>query len=404
MTTGYDVAAVREQFPALGEGAAHFDGPGGSQTPASVADAVAGTLRSAIANRGTVTRAEQRSEGIVAGSRNAVAALLNADPAGIAFGPSMTALTYKIAYTLAPSWRPGDEIVLTRLDHDAHVRPWVQAAARAGATVRWADFDPATGELPAGAVTDLLTDRTRLVAVTAASNLLGTCPDIAAIAPAVHSVGGLFSVDGVHFTPHSPVDVTQLGADFYFCSAYKFFGPHLGILAADPQLLRTLHPDKLAPQTDAVPERFEWGTLPYEQLAGTTAAVEFLAGLAGSAGHLRDRIVASMGHIEAYESNLCADLESRLAEISGVRLFPRARQRTPTLLFLVGDRDPADIYRGLAARGINAPAGTFYAYECARRLGIAERGAVRVGLAPYTDASDIDRLISGIRELAAETV
>lgn len=400
MSAWYDVAGVRKQFPALSEGAAHFDGPGGSQTPASVADAVAQTLRSAVANRGAITRAEQRAESIVVDSRTAVGALLNSDPGGIAFGPSMTALTYKIAYTVARSWSPGDEIVVTRLDHDAHVRPWVQAADRAGATVRWADFDVSTGELPVGAVTELLSDRTRLVAVTAASNLLGTCPDIEAIGRAVHSAGALFSVDGVHFTPHASVDVGQIGADFYFCSAYKFFGPHLGILAADPRLLETLHPDKLAPQTDTVPERFEWGTLPYEQLAGTTAAVEFLAGISGSVGPLRERLVTSMGMIEEYESGLCADLESRIADIPGVRLLGQPLQRTPTLLFLVGDRAPADIHRGLAAGGVNAPAGSFYAYECALRLGIAERGAVRAGLAPYTDEADIERLVSGVRALA----
>lgn len=397
---GYDVAAVRAQFPALAEGAAHFDGPGGSQTPECVADAVAGALRSAIANRGVATRAEQRAEGIVHRARTDLAALLGADPGGITFGPSMTALAYKIAQTLARSWKPGDEVIVTRLDHDGHIRPWVQEAERAGATVRWAHFDPATGELPVAAIESVLSERTRLVAVTAASNLLGSCPDVAAIGRTVHAAGALFSVDGVHFTPHTLVDVRGMGADFYFCSAYKFFGPHLGVLAAGPELLESLRPDKLKPQTDAVPERFEWGTLPYEQLAGASACVEFIAGIAAGAGGLRARLAPSMREIETYEAALCADLESRLAEIPGVRLFGHAARRTPTLLFDVDGREPGEVYRALAEKGVNAPAGTFYAYECAERLGISGSGAVRAGLAPYTDANDVDRLIDGVRALA----
>lgn len=398
----FDVEKVRAQFPALAEGAAHFDGPGGSQTPSVVADAVAGTLRSAVANRGVITRAEQRAESIVRAARLAMADLLGADADGIVFGPSMTALTYKIAYTLADSWSAGDEIVLTRLDHDAHVRPWVQAAQRAGATVRWADFDVSTGELPVEAVTSLVGPRTRLVAVTAASNLLGTCPALPEIAAVVHSHGALFSVDGVHFTPHSPVDVAGIAADFYFCSAYKFFGPHIGILAAAPGLLESLHPDKLAPQTDAVPERYEWGTLPYEQLAGTTAAVDFLAGL-GNGNARRTRLVDALSTVESYENELCTSLESRLAEIPGLRLYGHAKRRTPTLLFTIDDVPPGEVYRRLAEVGVNAPAGTFYAYEPARRLGLLERGAVRAGLAPYTNTSDVDRLIDGLRSLAGLT-
>jgi cysteine desulfurase family protein (TIGR01976 family) len=400
-TTGYDVAAVRAQFPALAEGAAHFDGPGGSQTPAVVAGAVAGTLRSAVANQGSTTLAEQRAAGIVRDTRSAVADLLTADPGGVVFGQSMTALCYKIAYTLARGWHAGDEVVVTRLDHDGHIRPWVQAAELAGATVRWAEFDPATGELPVSAVTELLSDRTRLVAVTAASNLLGTCPDLPAIGRAAHDAGALFSVDGVHYTPHSVVDVGALGADFYFCSAYKFFGPHIGLLAAAPELLESLHPDKLRPQSDLVPGRFEWGTLPYELLAGVTAAVDFIADLQPSGGSRRERLEVSLGAVEAYETGLREELEARLAEIPGLRLYGHAARRTPTSLFTVAGITPRAIYEGLAARSVNAPAGTFYAYECAVRLGLADTGAVRAGLAPYTHAADLDRLVTGVRELVA---
>src|SRR4051812_36637459 len=218
----YDVEAFRAQFPALRAGAAHFDGPGGSQVPRPVAHAVASTLGSAIANRGTVTAAERLAEQCVTGGRSAMADLLGADPAGVVFGRSMTQLTFDFARTLAKEWAAGDEVVVTRLDHDANIRPWVIAAEAVGATVRWADFDPASGELPVEQITGLLTGRTRLVAVTASSNLLGTRPDVPAIARAVHDVGGLCYVDGVHFTAHCPVDLDSLGADFFACSPYKF--------------------------------------------------------------------------------------------------------------------------------------------------------------------------------------
>jgi cysteine desulfurase family protein (TIGR01976 family) len=278
---GYDVTAVRAHFPALAEGAAHFDGPGGSQVPDVVGAAVAGTLTAAVANRGAVTAAERRAEAAVRGARQAVADLLGGTPDGVVFGRSMTQLTYDFARALAKGWRAGDEVVVTRLDHDANIRPWVQAAAASGVTVRWVPFDRETGELPVAAVEAELSERTRLVAVTAAGNLLGTRPDVPAIAAAAHRAGALCYVDGVHLTPHAPVDVTALGADLYACSPYKFLGPHLGTLVAAPELLEGIHPDKLLPASDAVPERFELGTLPYELLAGTTAAVDFLAGLAG---------------------------------------------------------------------------------------------------------------------------
>ena len=279
----YDVASVRAHFPALAEGAAHFDGPGGSQTPDVVARAVADTLTSAISNRGSVTASERRAEQVVTDCRAALADLLGADPRGIVFGRSATALTYDLARALAKDWGPGDEVVVTRLDHDANIRPWVHAAEAAGATVRWVDFDPATGELSADAVAAVLSDRTRLVATTGASNLIGTRTPVCRVADLAHEVGALHWVDGVHATAHASVDLVALRADFWTCSPYKFMGPHCGVLAADPALLETLHPDKLLPSTDAVPERFELGTLPYELMAGTTAAVDFIASLADGA-------------------------------------------------------------------------------------------------------------------------
>jgi cysteine desulfurase family protein (TIGR01976 family) len=397
----YDVAAVRAQFPALRSGTAHFDGPGGTQVPEAVARAVADTLTSPIANRGRVTAAERLADNTVLAARSAVADLLGADPGGVVFGRSATQLTFDLARTLAAGWGPGDEVVVSRLDHDANVRPWVRAAEAVGATVRWAAFDPATGELTADDVAGVLTSRTRLVAVTGASNLIGTRPPVAEIAALVHGVGALLAVDGVHLTAHAPVDVRALGADFYTCSPYKFLGPHCGALAAEPALLESLAPAKLLPSTDQVPERFELGTLPYELLAGTTAAVDFLAGLSPTAGTRRERLVSAMATLEAYEDGLRAGLEAGLAELPGVRVWSRAAHRTPTLLLTVDGRDPADACRFLAERGVNAPAGSFYAIEASRWLGLGDAGGLRAGLAPYTDQDDVDRLLAGLREFLA---
>jgi cysteine desulfurase family protein (TIGR01976 family) len=400
---GYDVTAVRAHFPALAEGAAHFDGPGGSQVPDVVGAAVAGTLTAAVANRGAVTAAERRAEAAVRGARQAVADLLGGTPDGVVFGRSMTQLTYDFARALAKGWRAGDEVVVTRLDHDANIRPWVQAAAASGVTVRWVPFDRETGELPVAAVEAELSERTRLVAVTAAGNLLGTRPDVPAIAAAAHRAGALCYVDGVHLTPHAPVDVTALGADLYACSPYKFLGPHLGTLVAAPELLEGIHPDKLLPASDAVPERFELGTLPYELLAGTTAAVDFLAGLAGDGegdGDRRARLLRSMAVLEEYEAGLARRMEDGLGSIAGVTRYGRAARRTPTVLFTLEGRAPTEVYQGLAAAGVNAPAGSFYAIECARWLGLGDTGAVRAGIAPYTSESDVDRLVTAVAGLA----
>jgi cysteine desulfurase family protein (TIGR01976 family) len=414
-----DVAGVRAHFPALAAGAAHFDGPGGSQTPDVVARAVHDTLVSPIANRGSVTRAEQHAEAIVQAGRSAMADLLGADPAGIVYGRSMTQLTFDVARALAKTWTAGDEIVVSRLDHDANVRPWVLLAEQVGATVRWIDFDPESTELTAQDVAEQLNGRTRLVAVTGASNLLGSRPDLPAIAAEVHRAGALLYVDGVHLTAHAGIDIAALGADFFACSPYKFFGPHCGVLAADPELLDDLHPDKLLPSSDAVPERFEFGTLPYELLAGTTAAVDFIAGLAdghgladsadladspgladgaglpGGAVDRRQRILASMRAVGEHEDGLRQRIEQRLAELESVTVHSRAAERTPTLLITFAGRCAADAYRFLAELDVNAPAGSFYAYEAARRLGLPD-GGLRIGLAPYTDDSDVDRLLDGL--------
>jgi cysteine desulfurase family protein (TIGR01976 family) len=393
----YDVSAVRAHFPALKQGAAHFDGPGGSQVPDVVGDAVRATLVAAIANRGSVTAAERTAEDTVVAARQAVADLLGVVSGGVVFGRSMTQLTFDFSRALAKTWRPGDEVVVTRLDHDANIRPWVYAAEAAGATLRWAEFDPATGELSPQAVAAVLSDRTRLVAVTGASNLIGTRPDVRAVSDLVHAAGGLLYVDGVHLTAHVPIDVAAFGADFFGCSPYKFLGPHCGVIGARPDLLEQLHPDKLLPATEQVPERFEFGTLPYELLAGTTAAIDFLAGLAPSpSGDRRQDLVSAMGTVEAHEDRLRERIERYVLALPGVTVWSRAARRTPTLLLTFDGRDARDAYQYLGTRNVNAPAGSFYALEASRWLGLGDDGGLRVGLAPYNDDDDVDRLLDGL--------
>ncbi len=395
-----DVARIRSSFPALDQGVAYFDGPGGSQVPTEVARAVADALTCGISNRGTVTAAERRADAVVAEARSAVADLLGCTPEGVVFARSMTQMTYDLSRTLAKEWGPGDEVVVTRLDHDANIRPWVQAADAVGATVRWVEFDRETGDLTVEQVRAQLSDRTRLVAVTAASNLLGTRPDLPAIAEAVHETGALLHVDGVHLTPHAPVDVRALGADFFACSPYKFLGPHHGLVAAAPELLERLHPHKLLPSSDAVPERFELGTLPYELLAGTTAAIDFLAGIASDAPDRRTRVLESMRAVEEHEDRLFTRMLDGLAGIPDVTLHGSPKRRTPTALFSVDGHAPNEVYSALAERGVNAPASSFYAIEASRWFGLGDAGAVRAGVAPYTNDDDVDRLVTAVAEVA----
>jgi cysteine desulfurase family protein (TIGR01976 family) len=332
----YDVNSLRKHFRALEGGVAFFDGAAGTQVPDVVGHAVATTLTAGISNRGAVTAAERRADHIVLAARQSMADLLGVEPTGVVFGRSMTALTYDFSRALAKSWSPGDEVVVTRLEHDANIRPWLQAAAATGAALHWVDFDPVTGDLDPEAVSAVLSARTRLVAVTGASNLIGTRPPVAKIAASAHEVGALVYVDGVHLTPHAPVDVPALGADLYACSPYKFLGPHCGVVTGRPELLERIHPDKLLPSTEVVPERFELGTLPYELLAGTTAAVEFLAGIApGGAASRRERILASMAAVESHEDRLGRRLETELGSVDGVQFYGLAKHRTPVVFFRV---------------------------------------------------------------------
>jgi cysteine desulfurase family protein (TIGR01976 family) len=396
----FDPSTVRRLFPALAEGIAHFDGPGGTQVPFPVSDAVADSFRSAVSNTHGAFASSRRADETVEAARRAVADLVGGDPAGVVLGPSATALAYIVSSALAKTWQPGDEVVVTRLDHDANVRPWVHAAERAGATLRWVDVDTSTCML--GDVTEALSARTRLVAVTGASNAVGTRPDLREISDAVHAVGALLYVDGVHLTPHAPVDVVAFGADFYAFSAYKICGPHVASVVASPALLDTLHPDKLDPAPTDPAGRFERGTAPFELLAGVVATVDYLAGLVPGGGSRRERVLRSMAAVEAYEAALFARLHQGLEELDGVTTYGAAVNRTPTIGLRVDAWTPREVAEALGAQGIAVWDGHFYAVELIRAMGLAESGGVvRVGISHYTTAEEVERLLAALTDVTA---
>ncbi len=378
----------RDRFPGLTDGWARLDGPAGTLMADVAIDAMADWMRSPSgANSHGAFRAADETDALTAAARESVARMLGGTPEGIVFGPSMTALTMRFAGTLARDWGPGDEIVCTRLDHDANVRPWVIAAERAGASVRFAEPDPETLELPAAAVEAVLGERTRWVAVTGASNACGTVPDLDGIVAAAHAAGAQVYVDAVHATPHRRMNRAELGTDVIACSAYKWFGPHVGMLCADPDLLERLRPDKLNPSPDEIPDRFELGTLPFESLAGVRAAADYVldVGYEAIAAHERELLDAVLPGLDA---------------IDGVIVYGRAANRAPTLMFNVEGHTSAEVATALAEREVAVWDGNYYAWELERHLELVPRGAVRAGFVHYNDASDVERLLDGVRAVA----
>jgi len=399
----FNVDLIRKDFPSLATGIAFFDGPGGSQVPVSVGGAIAKAITQASSNRGTITLSEQNAEDCVIGYRGAVADLLNADPKGVVYGRSWTQLTYDFSRSIAKSWSEGDEIIVSQLDHDSNIRPWVQAAQARGVVVKWAQVDKQTGELPVSAVTSLLTSKTRFVAVTGASNTLGTKPDIYEIGAAVKKSGALFLVDGVHLTPHAVIDFKDMPADFFGFSSYKLLGPHCASFVADPALLESINNDKLLPSTMVVPERFEFGTLPYEIMAGVSASIDYVSNLdRTSTGSRRQKIVQSMKALEEYETELFKYLEENLKALPGITMYGKAKNRTPTCYFNFAGVNGADLYKFMASLKVNLPAHNFYALEVSRAIGLGDAGAIRAGLAPYSTKDDVDRLVSGIKQFLAK--
>ena len=384
----------------LADGFVHVDGAAGSLVPYSVASAVGNTMRTAVANRGGPFAASHLADELVHAGRSAIADLVGGAPEGVILGPNMTSLTYTMSRALSKTWQLGDEIIVSRLDHDANIRPWLQAARAVGVTVRWAEVDIETCELPEWQYDELLNERTRLVAVTAASNAVGTRPDVAAIARRAHEVGALVYVDAVHAAPHVPLDIAEIGADFLAVSPYKFCGPHLGAVAANAKLLADLHPDKLVPSPASVPERFETGTPPFELYAGLAATADYLADLVPSHGTRRERILASMRAAETYEHHLFTRLHYGARALAHVTVLGSAPRSTPTLSLTVRGKHPREVNEFLAGRGICAWDGDYYATELFEAIGVnAEGGAVRIGLLHYNTETEVDHVLDALAAL-----
>jgi cysteine desulfurase family protein (TIGR01976 family) len=401
MRLNRSIAKIRAEFPGLHEGNVPLDGAAGTMAPAPVIAAVAEAMRLSMANVHGEFAGSARSGETVAAARQAVADLIGGQPEGVILGPNMTTLTFHLADALSADWREGDEVVVSSLDHDANIRPWMLAAGRAGATVRWAEFDPRSGELHPEVYDDLLGERTRLVALTAASNAIGTKPDVREIAARAHAAGALTFIDGVHATPHGPIDVGALGADFYACSTYKLFGPHVGAVHASPTLLEGVRPAKLAPSPQDVPERFERGTPPFELFAGVAAAIDWLAGLTDAPGTRRERLLVALAALESRLNELLERTLNGLAQVDGIRVLGAPRRRTPTVSFLLEGHTPRVVARELARRGIWVWSGDNYARELMRRFGLHESGgAVRASIVLYNDENDVDRLVDVVAEIA----
>lgn len=395
----YDIERIRSLYPALQGDRVWLDGAAGTQSPTSVIEAMAETYRVGTSNGGGVFASSRASDEITDAARGAVADLVGAETSrGVVLGPNMTTLTYRFAQALARDWKPGDNVVVTELDHDANVRPWVQWADEARLDIRWARIDSETGELPVEQFSDLLDARTRLVAVTGASNVLGTRPDVRAITDAARSVGALSYVDGVHSTAHGVVDVTELGSDFYVTSAYKWDGPHVGCLVADPELLDRVVPFKLASSANNVPDRFEWGTPSFGNFAGVTAAVDHLAALhADATGSRRERLVTSLTAAHDHETALLDRVLAALEADSRITLYGHPKNRTATVYFRVAGESPEETTVRLDQAGINTWHGHNYAWEVTRALGIRDTGsAVRASLSHYTNAADVDRFLASV--------
>jgi cysteine desulfurase family protein (TIGR01976 family) len=406
----FDVAALRKQFPALGRKFAgrtpiYLDGPGGTQVPARVIEAMVRYLTDSNANHGGVFSTSRASDAITDDAHRAVADFLNAPSADeIAFGQNMTSLTFHLSRAIARTLRPGDEILVTRLDHDANVRPWVLAARDAGATARFVDIRPADCTLDLDDLARQLGPRVRLLAVTCASNAVGTVNDVRTLSHMAHDAGALVFLDAVHYAPHGPIDVQGCGCDFLACSAYKFFGPHVGILWGRRELMQGLETYKVRPAPDTLPGRWMTGTQNHEGLAGVAAAIEYLAQM-GSGDGRRAKLRSAMERIQAYERELSQRFLAGLARRPRFRLRGLTRpedvaRRTPTFSLTADDRTPRQMAEHLARHEIYAWDGDFYAAELVAHPGVnAPEGLLRLGLVHYNTADEIDALLDCLDQL-----
>jgi cysteine desulfurase family protein (TIGR01976 family) len=398
--------SIRADFPALtrreqGHPVAYFDGPGGTQVPRAVGEAMTDYLYHHNANTHWVYPTSAETDALLDGARAVFADFFNATPADVSFGNNMTTIAFHVARGLARGWRAGDEIVVTELDHHANVAPWHVVAREHGLVVKTVPLDAMTFRHEADAFARIIGPRTRLVAIGAASNALGTITDVAAVCAAARAAGALSFVDAVHFAPHELVDVAAIGCDFLACSSYKFYGPHAGILYGRAALVQSLDVPKLLPAPETAPERLETGTQNHEGIVGAAAAVEYLASLADGIGTRRERLTRTYHALHTRGESLTARLWEALSRIGGVTLYgpPPGTPRTPTISFTVRSRSTDDVAKALVARGVYASNGDFYAATVAERLGRGAEGFVRAGAACYTSAEEVDRLIDGVREI-----
>lgn len=396
---------IRQQFPALrriegGHPVAYFDGPGGTQVPLAVAEAITDYLLHHNANTHWAYPTSEETDAMLARSREALADFLNASAAEIAFGANMTTITFHLARALGRAWGQGDEVVITELDHHANVAPWRELEKERGITIRQVPLAATLDRNDWSALERAVTPRTRLVAIGAASNALGTVTDVAAAARLAHAAGALCFVDAVHYAPHHLVDVRALDCDFLACSPYKFYGPHLGVLYGRKQLIEGLAVAKLAPAPEYSPDRLETGTQIHEGIIGAAAAVDFLAGL-GQGITRRARLEATFASTHAAGEALLAQLWDGLGQVSGVTRYglPTGEPRTPTVSFSVAGHSSESVSRALAGRGIFVSHGDFYATTVVERLGFAAEGIVRAGCACYTSEEEVTRLIEGVEAL-----
>lgn len=407
-----DPLTLRSQFPALqlevnGQTAVYLDGPGGTQVPQSVIEAMSGYLAHGGSNSGGPFLTSRYTDDVVAAARQAMMAFYNARrPEEIVFGQNMTSLTMSISRSIARTWQAGDEIILTRLDHDANIAPWLLAAAERGVKVHWLDFDPADCTQRLDRLPDLLNEKTKLVAVTYASNAVGSITNVKKVVEIAHQAGAWVYVDAVHFGPHGLIDVQALDCEFLVSSAYKYFGPHTGILYGKYELLDSLTAYKVRPAPAKPPGKWETGTQSFESLAGVAAAVNYIAGLSNVAGTLRSRLESSFARIKAYEATISRRFLEGATAVAGLKLFgitdiERIDERTPTFAVSLEGLTPAEVSARLAEQGIFVWDGNYYALAVMERLGLQEKGGlVRIGFVHYNTSAEVDQVLAALSKLA----
>ncbi len=414
-TAALDLTRLRSQFPSLsqtvaGQPAVFLDGPGGTQVPQRVIDAISDYLQNSNANTCGAYATSRRTDAVIADARAAMADFFACDQDEVVFGPNMTTLTFALSRSLGRELGPGDEILLTHLDHDANVSPW-RALEERGVTIRFVDVNQDDCTLNMADLAQKLNSRTRVVAVGYASNAVGTINDVTEIVRLAHQKGALAYIDAVHYAPHGPIDVRALDCDFLVCSSYKFFGPHMGILYGKREHLQRLQPYKLRANTNAVPNRWEWGTLNHECIAGIAACVEYLADLGRqvdpSVSTRRAALLAAYGAIQRHERGLVETLIRGLLALPGLKFYgisdvAMLDRRCPTVAVRIAGHTPLELATRLGDRGIFTWDGNYYALNLTERLDVEKDGGfLRIGLAHYNTAAEVERLLQALREIAA---